>query len=222
MSDSYILQVKAHFTPFRNTNNAPTMAKYMRNLFPFLGIKSPERKALFRSFIAANGLPQKSELEEVVKGLFALSEREFHYIAIDLLGKFAKKLEIEDLDLLEFMIVNKSWWDSVDTTAKWVGVFFKKYPDLTKITTGRWITSDNIWLQRMSIIFQLAYKKNTDVELLFDYSLRKADSKEFFIQKAIGWALRQYAKIDAQRVKTFVDAHELAPLSRREALKHFS
>ncbi len=120
------------------------------------------------------------------------------------------------------MIVNKSWWDSVDTTAKWVGVFFKKHPDLTKVTTERWITSDNIWLQRMSIIFQLAYKKDTDVNLLFDYVLRKADSEEFFIQKAIGWALRQYAKIDAQRVKTFVNSHEFAPLSRREALKHFS
>jgi len=222
MSDSYILQVKEHFSSFANANNASAMEKYMRNLFPFLGIKSPERKTLFRSFIAGNGLPQKSELDAVVKGLFALSEREFHYIAIDLLRKFAKKLQIQYVDLLRFMIVNKSWWDSVDTTAKWVGVFFKKYPDLMKPTTERWILSNNIWLQRMSIIFQLAYKKDTNVELLFDYSLRKADSKEFFIQKAIGWALRQYAKIDAQRVKTFVDGHEFAPLRRTEALKHFS
>ncbi|MEZ4888313.1 MAG: DNA alkylation repair protein [Chitinophagales bacterium] len=123
---------------------------------------------------------------------------------------------------MEFMIVHKSWWDSVDTTAKWVGVFFKKYPTMTKPVTKRWITSDNMWLQRMAIIFQLAYKKDTDVDLLFEYVLRKSDSKEFFIQKAIGWALRQYAKTDANAVWRFVDVTDLAPLSRREALKHFS
>lgn len=222
MSNRYIFQVKEHFISSANAKNAPKMAKYMRNLFPFLGIKSPERKALFRSFISANGLAPKKELDKIVKGLFEFPEREFHYIAIDLVGKYAKKFETNDLDILEFIIVNKSWWDSVDTISKWVGVFFKKYPDLIKPTTERWITSNNIWLQRTSIIFQLAYKKDTDVDLLFDYARRKASSEEFFIQKAIGWALRQYAKIDAQKVKNFVDKHELAPLSRREALKHFS
>ena len=119
------------------------------------------------------------------------------------------------------MIVHKSWWDTVDATAKYVGVFFKKHPHLTKPTTLRWITSDNRWLQRMAIIFQLAYKKETDVDLLFEYVLRKADSEEFFIQKAIGWALRQYAKIDAAEVKRFVEVTDLKPLSKREALKHF-
>ncbi len=186
-----------------------------------MGIKSPQRKELTKSFIAENGLPSKVELEKVVKGLWDLPEREFHYIAIDLVGKWAKKLEEKDLELLEYMIVNKSWWDTVDTTAKYVGVFFKKHPELTKPTTLRWITSDNMWLQRMAIIFQLAYKKDTDVDLLFEYVLRKADSEEFFIQKAIGWALRQYAKIDAAEVKRFVEVTDLKPLSRREALKHF-
>lgn len=190
-------------------------------MFPYLGIKSPQRKELTKSFIAENGLPSKVELEKVVKGLWDLPEREFHYIAIDLVGKWAKKLEEKDLELLEYMIVNKSWWDTVDTTAKYVGVFFKKHPELTKPTTLRWITSDNMWLQRMAIIFQLAYKKDTDVDLLFEYVLRKADSEEFFIQKAIGWALRQYAKIDAAEVKRFVEVTDLKPLSRREALKHF-
>lgn len=98
---------------------------------------------------------------------------------------------------------------------------FKKYPQLTKPITLRWITSDNRWLQRIAIIFQLAYKKDTNVDLLYEYVLRKADSKEFFIQKVIGWALRQYAKIDAEGVKRFVGVTDLAALSRREALRNF-
>ena len=218
---SYVQLIQEHFSPHAHSENAAAMSQYMRNLFPYLGIRSPKRKELFRSFIAANGLPSKAQLEEVVNDLWELEEREYQYIAIDLVGKWAKKLEEKDIELLEFMIVNRSWWDSVDAIAKWVGVFFKKHPSLTKPTTKAWIQSDNMWLQRMAIIFQLAYKKDTDVAMLFDYALFKSASKEFFIQKAIGWALRQYAKTDPQVVKEFVEANELAPLSRREALKHF-
>ena len=102
MPNSYIQKIDQYFQRYNNPQNAPAMSKYMRNRFPYLGIKSPQRKELFKSFLAENGLPSKEDLEEVVKGLWNLPEREFQYIAIDLVGKWAKKLEEKDLELLEY------------------------------------------------------------------------------------------------------------------------
>ncbi len=118
---------------------------------------------------------------------------------MDLLAKKAKKAEICRVDLYEYLILTKSWWDTVDyLAARMVGTHFQKFPTITKDYTEKWMDSENMWLQRTAILFQLGYKKNTDLKLLTNYIERLLGSKEFFINKAIGWILREYSKTDAQ------------------------
>jgi 3-methyladenine DNA glycosylase AlkD len=122
---------------------------------------------------------------------------------------------------IEHLLVNKSWWDTVDTLAGGaVGVHFQRFPAMREKYLAKWRKSDNFWLRRTTILFQLGYKKETDFLLLCDIIRENLDSKEFFINKAIGWALRQYARTDPQAVKKFVKVTPLEPLSRREAMKH--
>jgi 3-methyladenine DNA glycosylase AlkD len=121
---------------------------------------------------------------------------------------------------LEELICTRSWWDTVDWVNKLVGLHFRRYPDLIKPVTERWMASGNFWLQRVCLIFQLTYKDKTDSDMMFDYVRRLADSKEFFLQKGAGWALRQYAKTNPDAVLEFVLNTRLAPLTRREALKN--
>jgi 3-methyladenine DNA glycosylase AlkD len=204
----------------RNEEHAEPMKKYMRNQFEFLGIKTPERTALLREFLKEHGKPKFEDLEETVLLLWELPKREFQYIALSLLEKEVKKLSEEHVKLAERLIVTKSWWDTVDHLApRIVGMILKKHPELIEPYTGKWIQSDNFWLKRTAILFQLKYKKDTDEALLYHYIRMCKDSKEFFIQKAIGWALREYSKTNPESVKRFVDSEELAPLSKREALK---
>ena len=121
------------------------------------------------------------------------------------------------------MITQKSWWDTVDSMASDItGPYFQRYPEQIRPVTGGWNRSRNIWLQRSSLLFQKAWKKETDKERLASYILHLSKSTEFFVQKAIGWSLREYAKTDPDWVRSFVKSHqkELAPLSKREALKH--
>jgi len=118
------------------------------------------------------------------------------------------------------MITHKSWWDSVDNVVSFLaGPWLKKFSVAQPAITNAWVNSDDMWLQRSAIIFQNGYKQYTNEQLLFRYIRLHAHSKEFFIQKAIGWALREYSKTNPASVRIFVDSHTLAPLSRREALK---
>ncbi len=205
-----------------NAENAPWMEKYMKNQFSFFGIKTPERTRLNREFFAKHGLPDYNELETIVDSLMHQPQREFHYFAISLVGKMKKDWREDTWQLLEKMILTNSWWDTVDAlAARTCGEFFRVFPKQREKVTGQWNRHQNIWLVRSSILFQLHYKEKTDQELLFGYIRPHLDSQEFFIQKAIGWALRQYARTNPEAVKEFVDQHEMAPLSRREALKHF-
>lgn len=218
----YIARLKAFFREQANATNALAMQKYMRYQFPFLGIKTPERRRLLRQFLEEHPL-EEQHLADVVRGLWHLPEREFHYVAMDLMLRYKKKgWERDDVYLIEELIVQKSWWDTVDVLApNMMGPYVQQYPQEGRQAVERWVESDNKWLRRASIIFQLRYKEKTDEKLLFDHILRCKDAKDFFIQKAIGWALREYAKTNPQAVLQFVEKTELPPLSRREALKHF-
>ncbi|MDO9578604.1 MAG: DNA alkylation repair protein [Candidatus Cloacimonadales bacterium] len=207
---------------YQNTDPAEAefMSKYMKNLFPYLGTKTPVRKELFAAFIKENGLPKMVELKQITLDLWDQPEREFQYTAIGLLRKFTKKWNPDFIELFEKMIITKSWWDSVDGIAGWlVGEHFKRFPELQEKYISNWRKSDNIWLRRTCILFQLHYKEKTDVDLLFALIRENLNSKEFFINKAIGWALREYSKTDAQAVIDFVEKTDLHPLSKREALK---
>lgn len=201
------------------------MKSYMKNQFGFLGIKSPERKALLREFIKENGVPEGEELKEVITLMWDDPYREMQYAAMGILEKWLRKMEASFLPFLEKLIMEKSWWDTVDwIAAKACGMYFLKYPEKILPVTKTWNQSDNIWLQRTSILFQLKYKAQTDFDLLKKYILNRADSKEFFIRKGAGWALREYAKTNPEAVADFVKKNKsvLSNLTIKEALKHIS
>ncbi|HBM3487670.1 TPA: DNA alkylation repair protein [Listeria innocua] len=211
--------IQTLFRANRSVADSKPMEAYMKNQFPFLGIRATERKKLVADFLRENGMPD--DLLELVVELFAEEERELQYAAIDLLSRYGKKQASEAIEIYEQLVTTKSWWDTVDAIAGTVvSNHFKLYPDLIPIYNEAWINGDNIWLARTAILFQLKYKEETNAELLFANCEKWLGSKEFFIQKAIGWALRQYAKVDSEAVRVFVNSHTLAPLSRREALKH--
>ncbi|EKJ8908036.1 DNA alkylation repair protein [Listeria innocua] len=211
--------IQTLFRANRSVADSRPMEAYMKNQFPFLGIRATERKKLVADFLRENGMPD--DLLRLVVELFAEEERELQYAAIDLLSRYGKKQASEAIEIYEQLVTTKSWWDTVDGLAGTVvSNHFKLYPDLIPIYNEAWINGDNIWLARTAILFQLKYKEETNAELLFANCEKWLGSKEFFIQKAIGWALRQYAKVDSEAVRVFVNSHTLAPLSRREALKH--
>ena len=217
---NFISPLVSLFNENTNPVNAEPMAKYMKNLFPYLGIKTPKRKELLRSHIIENGLPETSELKQITLDLWELPEREYQYAAISLLRKFTKKWDEDFIDLFEQLIITKSWWDSVDGLASWmVGIHFIRFPHLRERYINRWMKSGNMWLQRTCLLFQLSYKDKTDEMLMEKLIMQLIGSKEFFINKAIGWILREYSKTDAEAVINFVENNELSNLSKREAYK---
>jgi 3-methyladenine DNA glycosylase AlkD len=217
---TYVETLRALFEQNANPLQAGPMKKYMRDQFEYLGIKSPQFKILLRQHIAGNGLPRIEEMDEVVHDLWELPPREFQYAAMSLTERLEKKLASNSIRTLEHMLTHKSWWDTVDSVSHIVGVHFMRYPDVKKKYLSKWRVSKNIWLRRTAILFQLDYKAETDFDLLCGIIRENLDSKEFFINKAIGWALRQYAYTDAKAVMKFVKTTDLHPLSRREAMKH--
>lgn len=178
------------------------------------------QKALIKQFIAENGLPDRTQLDSIVRELWGWPEREYHYIALTFLDRYQQQLTPQDVPLLEYLITTKSWWDTVDSLASHnVGKLLRQYPSSREVVIDAWRESDNIWLRRTTLLFQLGYKAQTDAALLFSLVDQNKDSKEFFIQKAIGWALREYSKTAPEAVQGFVSTASLAPLSQREALK---
>ena len=159
-------------------------------------------------------------METVINELWKLRERDYQYTAVELAMKYKKSWDDNDINVFEKMALDKSWWDTVDYISnKLIGPWLLKNPERIAAITGKWNRSKNIWLQRLSLIFQLTYKTQTNTKLLENYILNLTGSKEFFVQKAIGWSLREYSKRDPKWVVAFVKKHPLPPLSKREALK---
>lgn len=208
------------FEANKNADNAVGMAKYMKDKFQFFGIKTPERKKLVQELIKQNGFPKEEELEQIILDLWADPNRECQYVAVSLLEKAIKRnYKLDYISISEKLITDKSWWDTVDGLAGWVvGSKLKNNPNELEITE-RWMKSGNIWLQRTCLLFQLKYKEETDTELLSSFIERLKNSDEFFIQKAIGWILREYSKSNKEFVINFIEKNDLANLSKREGLK---
>lgn len=216
----YLQPLRELFEQNADPKTAAPMKKYMRDQFDFLGLKSPQRKQLQKTFIAQHGPPPIAGLDQITRDLWNLPQREYQYTAMDFLDRLQKKLAPAHIPLLEHLITTNSWWDTVDgLAARQVGKLFIKYPEIRDEHIGRWRTSDNIWLRRTTLLFQFPCKKNTDESLLFALINENLNSGEFFIQKAIGWALREYSKSNPQSVTNFVAQTNLPPLSHREALK---
>ena len=217
---SFIGAIKDAFYALENPENAHWMRQYMRNKYLFIGIKKPEQALVFRDIYKIYG--KAEDWYEVSSELFAMPEREFQYVAMAYLLKAKNSWDSRVPLLVHRWVDENSWWDVVDVLGpKVLGLYFQRYPQERSEWISLWIKSPNFWHQRLCILFQLDYKKNTDVTHLSTIILSLNTSKEFFIQKAIGWSLRQYARTDPEWVLNFVDNHPLMPLSKREALKHF-
>ncbi|MBM4761620.1 DNA alkylation repair protein [Bacillus sp. B15-48] len=198
------------------------MSKYMKNHFPFFGIKATERREIQKAYFQQSGRLKAPFDEQFVLGLWKQPEREFQLAAIDYIVHLQKRLPKTKMDLLETLITTKSWWDTVDTLAqKPVGTIVANYPKLVA-RVDEWAVAENMWLRRTAILYQLKYKENTDEARLYHFIRLNADSKEFFIQKGIGWALREYSKTNPNSVKLFIKENRLAPLSVREGSKYLS
>ncbi|MCD4792451.1 MAG: DNA alkylation repair protein [Bacteroidales bacterium] len=217
--DKYLNPLIKKFKENKDAGIAVGQKKYMKSKFEFLGLKTPVRKKILKEHFKTYGKPEKTKMNDYIKFLWNLPEREFQYTAVNLYENIAKQFVEEDISILEYMIENKSWWDSVDSIVRLEKTYFQKFPKLIPVHTERWINSDNFWFQRSALLFQLNFRDKMDKELMFRYILKVNDSDKFFVQKAIGWILRQYSKFNPEEVIEFVNTTKLAPLSKREALK---
>lgn len=203
----------------RNEELAVPMAKYMKNIFPFLGIKTPERRELSKEFLSSRRKDTAVDWDFINK-CFELPEREFQYLAISYMDKVKKLFTIDDMERIKGLITCKSWWDSVDSISPIVGHICLEYPFIREEVIDKWIFSDNIWVKRASILFQLKYKEKTDTVFLTKAIVNNSNTSEFFINKAIGWALREYSKTNKEWVRYFINHNELSKLSVKEGSKY--
>lgn len=204
----------------KNEELAGPMSAYMRNKFGFLGIKSPLRKELSKEFIKESKKIKQIDWD-FVNYLWDLPEREFQYLACDYLRENKKYLQEEDLDKLKHLVISKSWWDSVDSLDQTIGSinFPSKYIDEEML---KWSKDENFWLRRVAIDHQRPRKDKTNTILLEKILKNNLNQTEFFINKAMGWALREYSKTDKKWVSDFIENNRdgLSNLTIKEASKY--
>jgi 3-methyladenine DNA glycosylase AlkD len=220
LADAAIERLRGAFTAAADPVRAPAMAAYMRDQFAFFGIPAPAQRRLAAAALRDLPAPAEADVVAVTAACWAAPEREFQYAACDYAIGNVRRCSAAFLDHTRTLLTTKSWWDTVDAlAANVVGPLVRAHPPLVTVM-DEWIDDEDHWLARTAIIHQLHAKEHTDTARLFGYCDRRAGDREFFIRKAIGWALREYSKTDAAAVRQFVGAHpELSPLSAREALK---
>jgi len=215
-----VLTLTRKFEERADPARAIHLKAYMRDQFEFYGLSSPERSVIFREIFAAAKSFSQPEIVEIIEETWSLPQREYQYFGMELADRHIKKMNHHFFEQIELMITRKSWWDTVDMIAAHLaGTLFLQFPDMIPECTGKWMNSGNIWLQRSALLFQLKYKSKTNPDLLFRLIQQLSVHPDFFIRKAIGWALREYSKTNPEAVMDFVDIHQLSPLSKKEALK---
>ncbi|MFN5022591.1 MAG: DNA alkylation repair protein, partial [Chitinophagaceae bacterium] len=208
MPHPYLKEIQKIFVANGNQLIAKGAKAYLLNQFEFYGIKTPLRRQLCKAFYKTHPIKDHTELSKLIKECFNEPQRELHYFAIELLGHHKKIWSIKTIPLIEWMITHQSWWDSVDSTNTHViSKFFLLHPEHIEACTSKWNQSSNKWLIRMSILFQLTYKTKTNTNLLSRYIENSQLHEDFFVRKAIGWALRAYAYTNKKWVVQFVKAH---------------
>jgi 3-methyladenine DNA glycosylase AlkD len=221
--DELVEYVQSELTAMADPDKAPQMAAYLKTEMPFYGVQTPARRKLGRELKKRFPPHTADEYRAMVETLWALPHREEKYLAIGVAGAHRQFITFEQLDLYERLITEGAWWDLVDGVASsLVGrVLLLERPRTRRVLDG-WIDCEDMWLRRTAIISQLEHKEATDAAMLFDYCSRRSFEKEFFIRKAIGWALRQYARVDPAAVSDYLLANRerLSGLSFREAAKH--
>jgi 3-methyladenine DNA glycosylase AlkD len=207
------------FRTHADAEKATKMSAYMRDQFPFLGIPTPQRKKLCAPFLKEIG---KGSVDwDFIFTLWEQPEREFQYLAMDYLAKVKASLTPADIPNLRQVLVTKSWWDTVDGIDVIIGDIALRFPEANDVLLA-WSICENIWLRRTAIDHQLMRKEKTDTDLLEKILVNNFGETEFFINKAIGWSLRDYSKTNPEWVRDFIKRHssEMAPLSIREASKY--
>jgi 3-methyladenine DNA glycosylase AlkD len=216
----FIDELESQFKHHANQVIASKQKAYMRDQFDFYGLTAEKRREITKPFLVKEYLPHKNELTPLIKILWLKPQREYQHFAMDLALKYVKQLEKKDMALLEFMVLHKSWWDTVDMVSyKLMGAYFKSFPTEINSHIDKWLKSNNMWLQRSTLLFQLNYKTDLDTKLLSHCINSLLGSKEFFINKAIGWVLRQYSLANPDWVLAFVAKTTLHALSKKEALR---
>ena len=221
-AQTYLQELELCFNDLANAKTAYGQSAYMKHLFDFKGIKTPIRRETQKLFLSKEALPKYEDLHFIITTLWTKPEREFQYFAQELYLKHTKNFTKNDINTIEHIITHKSWWDTIDVISpKIVRAYFIKFPYQRDTTIEKWLSSGNIWLQRSCILFQLKAKENTDTDLLEEIILYLLGSKEFFINKAIGWILREYAKTNPAWVIDFVNKYgdKMSSLSKKEALR---
>jgi len=220
VTGNLVADLRNAFTSSADQKVAQDAAAYMRNQFEFLGIKTPLRRGLSNDLVNKSRDLSERDLIPLCKQLWAQPEREFQYVACDLLSKNASRLSPGYVKReVTWFIKNKSWWDTVDSVRKSIEIVVAANPEL-KSEMEKWIMSNNIWIVRSALIHQLTLGNRTDAQLLFEFCEIQATEKEFFVSKGLGWALRSYSYVDPKAVKKFIKDHpELTPLAKREGLK---
>jgi len=206
-----------------NKDNAPKMAAYMKTDMPFFGVKKPERLPLMRRMVTEFKPDSLDAYEAAVRALWKGKHREEKYAAIFYAARFKAFITVDALPLYEALVREGAWWDLVDDVAiHLIGAAYLKERKAVERVMDRFILDKDMWIRRTAIISQNKHRKATDEARLFRYCQKTAHEKEFFIRKAIGWALREYGSVEPSRVLAFVDEHreELSGLSIREACKH--
>jgi 3-methyladenine DNA glycosylase AlkD len=216
----FVNRLRSRLESLRHSGNAAQMKRYMRGKFDFLGLRRPElqvvSRPLTREYRRANAC---ADLVATVKLLWRQPEREYQYMAIGLLAAKGPQLPKQTLHLVIELAQVKSWWDTIDPLSSAVmALLVREHPQLIA-SIDKLNTAPNFWLRRCAILFQGRLKSATDADRLFRYCRANAADPEFFIQKAIGWALREYAKTDPSAVHTFLQNVKLTPLAYREATR---
>ena len=224
MIEEYIQSLKNEFEKAGHLQTAEQQKAYIKNKFEHYGLKSKLRREVQKPFFDKDFLPTKKEAFEIITILWQSPYRDLHYFAQELAFKYIKKdSEESDIIFYENLIINQSWWDTVDFIASsMIGSYFKKYPWQIYPYIEKWLKSNNLWLQRSCLIFQLKYKDQLNEKLLEDTISQLLGSKEFFINKAIGWSLRQHSRINPDWVKDMTEKYPLSNLSKKEALRLIS
>jgi 3-methyladenine DNA glycosylase AlkD len=215
--------VRAELAKAADPAKAGPMAAYMKTDDPFYGVQKPARSKIYREMMRRYPIGSPGEYQQAVGELWALPHREEKYLALGIATGMPEFISFEHLPLYRRLIVEGAWWDFVDeVAARAVGIVWLHDRARTTPVMERWIGDDDMWLRRTAIIAQLKHKDRTDEALLFEFCAARAHENEFFIRKAIGWALREYAKTAPDAVRGFADAHRdaLSALSYREATKH--
>ncbi len=219
--------IRAQLSRHKNLTVAAGAKTDMKSDMPYYGVAAPQLRKICGAVFEAHPISMAAEWRRIIADLWdQATHREERYAAIELASypPYQRFISLASLPLYRRMIQEGAWWDYVDSLAHRVAVLLATYPDRIKPTLRAWARHDNIWLRRVAIISQISFREQTDIALLHDCIAPSLQSPEFWLRKAIGWALREHAKANPEDVRQYLEAHqaELSPLSRREALKGFT